>query len=275
MALSALFQPTTPTKLAPIAGGLPDIPDGGSGDSAGRAGNTNPGVPSLAPGQTVDTSFANMAQNIATANPQGIAAPNPGLVSGNISGKGAVNTGLGLLGGLAMSAVPGLSIASLLSSGLGKLAQLAINRGFMGQTGTLAEAQQDAANVAAGLAPGQGAMFSDGNGGYVGLNGVPAAPAVAAPAAVDPTGNEANAPGNDPGTPGATSGGGTGNSDAGDSWGRGGTIKRTGPANVHRGEEVVRKSEAARPGVRSLLKAINKPGVGPVEGGLQRLMRSA
>ena len=50
---------------------------------------------------------------------------------------------------------------------------------------------------------------------------------------------------------------------------RGGTVRRTGPARVHAGEEVVRASEARR--VRPALKAINRPGAGGLERLLQRM----
>lgn len=72
-----------------------------------------------------------------------------------------------------------------------------------------------------------------------------------------------------PSAPGGSGGPGPGDgSDSGTGVGefrRGGTVPRTGRALVHKNEEVVRASEAQRPGVRPLLKAINKPGESDIE----------
>lgn len=84
---------------------------------------------------------------------------------------------------------------------------------------------------------------------------------------VDPaTGNDGpSGPGSDGNTSDGTGPGNTGGVGDGPAYRRGGTVKKTGPALVHKREEVVRASEASRPGVRPLLKSINKPGESPLE----------
>ena len=54
----------------------------------------------------------------------------------------------------------------------------------------------------------------------------------------------------------------------GDAYRRGGTVRKTGLARLHKGEEVVRRSEAQR--IRPALKTINKPGASGFERLLQK-----
>ena len=281
--------------MAALPGGFTPMTSNGGGGAPGAPSPGHPGAPSYS--GTVDTSFANMAQNAITGN-ENIAAPNPGLFSGNFSLGGLGNTlaSLGLHGAIGM--VPGLGLASLFSSGLGALSNLAGRYGMTGQdtSGLLSDAQLAQSGIVAS-SPGRAQTIA----GLLGqsLPGTPAQQAEQVSAAraneagrvstnVEHKGLEEDDPdpdadpdggGNGPAGPGSASGPGgsagapAGGGDAGNpgDFHTGGTVRRTGPARVHGGEEVIRKSEASKPGVREALQDINRPGVGRAERGLKSL----
>ncbi len=201
--------------------------------------------------------------------------------------SGAANLGLAL-GGIA-AGVP-TSVISMPVLAMGLLSQLAHRMGLEGKDPSGLSAVNDPANAAALAAMN---VTPDTMGGLMG--GLPGGthPDMQmaqhgfgpAPSGNDPAANAAGlaqglavAEAEAGGVPGGTDTGGNlseGLGDVGigigpgDAYKRGGTVRRTGPANVHKGEEVVRASEARR--VRPALKAINRPGAGGLERMLQRM----
>jgi hypothetical protein len=194
--------------------------------------------------------------------------------------SGAANLGLAL-GGMA-AGVP-TSVISMPVLALGLLSQLAHRMGLEGKDPSGLSAVNDPANAEALAAMN---VTPDTMGGLMGglpggthpdmqmaQHGFGQSPA---PSGNDPAANAAaglaaglaaaeaeagGVPGGTPGEDGDDSGIGV--------FRRGGTVRKTGPATVHEGEEVVRASEARR--VRPALKAINRPGAGGLERMLQRM----
>lgn len=215
------------------------------GDAAG-AGPSGPG-----PGTSDSLAISNpaMAQSIADA----LGGP-----VGKI-GATAAKFGLSALGLGIMNPVLGLGLPIAVQSILDTLAnpglamgvdpgQLGIgNPGNMGQPGvpfgTTVPGISNTTNFGAGVDPGTGigGVGSEGNPGNTGM------------------GEAGTSGGSGQSSPGASG-------DPGDAYGRGGTVRRTGLARVHRGEEVIRGSQAQR--IRPALREINKPGIS----GFERLL---
>lgn len=217
------------------------------------------------------------------------------IAGGMIPGFSAANTmsmGLGGLSGLAsFFGYPGMTPTSELSGpigeGLGMNSQFADPSAEGGYSG-LSSSGGGFTGLGQGLANSINLGFSGPFGGR-GINGQTGDPNNDSPTpTITPTINveDSGPPSGPPGAPGAP-GEGTGNTsdggpggpggNSGDAWSKGGTIPGRGnrdtvKARLTPGEEVISAPEARRPGVRPLLKAINTPGSGPVEGGLRRLM---
>lgn len=256
-------QTAPPPQLAPLPGGLPPL-----NTSAG----SEPGVPAPsgfadAPAITNDSPMTlggMLAQGLTTQGQ----TPNP------YAGP-AINTGLGLAGILA--GIPSFAISAPVAA-LGILSQLGHRFGLQGQdtSGVISEPSGPVSFEAQGALD-AGALGALAQG--LGLNAAqldainqeaPFGRGGDEPAPPDPTfADIANSPDANIGGMGQA-----GPADPGEDSGigvfrRGGTVKRTGPARVHQGEEVIRASEARR--VRPALKQINRPGVS----GLERLLMGA
>lgn len=301
--LSTLYTPP-PFKPANLSGKTFEPYDFGGGGNAPAASPDATNAPALTltgnPGP-----IGAMAQGANQGSLTGMALDSvgvspTGLFSGNFSGPGALSTaanlGAGFLGGM----IPGFGPANMTAGALGALSGLATLFGLQGQqtdshlSGPITEGIPAA--LAAAQAPYSGFM-SDAP-GPLGLRGNSQTLSDTARGVDtsdpgpngDTSGNTSGGTGPGPGgTSGNSSNGEGGQSGVGGAVGggpgdaKGGTIlnsrgttqgsRDTVPKRLMPGEEVIRKSEASKPGVRAALKDINRPGVSPLEGGLLRLLR--
>lgn len=105
-------------------------PDGGAGGSGPGLGQPTQGGPT--PTGPVDIGLANMAQNAIQGT--SLSQPNPGLFSGNLTGKGALSTAANVLGtlGATVMGIPAGPLG-LLTSGLNAVTNAALKAGLVGQ----------------------------------------------------------------------------------------------------------------------------------------------
>lgn len=282
-----LQQTLSPARLATLPGGLPPLDDGGGGNAPGASPDaTNAASLSLAPGSSALSAMGQGAsQAINGTHMAGLAGnalgvPSQSLFSGDFNAQGLAGTmGRGAIGFGLNAAIPGFGTLQGLTTGtsglLGALAGLAT---LYGQPG-----QQTDSHLSGPITEGLVAQIAQNQAPFNNPLNVPRGefevndqsdPTVSDP---DTNGNVSNNPEDGGPTSSAPA-----SSDPGidGDWNKGGTIPGKGnrdtvKGNLTPGEEVIRKSEASRPGVRPLLKEINKPGAGPVEGGLRRMFGRA